>query len=84
MVAYLPLLLQGLRMTLHAGGLDAGRSGWCSGCCWRWRSCRGDAWVSRPAYAVTNFLRGIPEFLVLLVIYFGGTQVLDSILPPAA
>ena len=31
------------------------------------------AWLSRPAYALTNFLRGIPEYLVLLVIYFGGT-----------
>ena len=40
------------------------------------------AWLSRTVYAVTNFLRGIPEFLVLLVIYFGGTQVLDAILPP--
>jgi polar amino acid transport system permease protein len=37
-------------------------------------------WLSRPAYAVTNFLRGIPEFLVLLVIYFGGTQLLDGLL----
>ena len=27
---------------------------------------------------MTNFLRGIPEFLVLLVIYFGGTQVLGE------
>ena len=36
------------------------------------------AWLSRPVYAVTNFLRGIPEFLILLVIYFGGTQVLGS------
>ena len=37
-------------------------------------------WLSRPAFAVTNFLRGIPEFLVLLVIYYGGTQLLDEVL----
>ena len=40
------------------------------------------AWLSRPAYALTEFLRGVPEYLVLLVIYFGGTQVLDGILGP--
>ena len=33
-------------------------------------------WLSRPVFAVTNFLRGIPEYLILLVIYFGGTQAL--------
>jgi polar amino acid transport system permease protein len=33
-------------------------------------------WLSRPVYAVTNFLRGIPEYLILLVIFFGGTQAL--------
>jgi polar amino acid transport system permease protein len=32
--------------------------------------------LSAPVYAVTNFLRGIPEYLILLVIYFGGTQAL--------
>ena len=37
-------------------------------------------WVSRPAFAVTNFLRGIPEFLVLLVIYYGGTQLIGEVL----
>ena len=38
------------------------------------------AWLSRPAFAVTNFLRGIPEFLVLLVIYYGGSQLLNEVL----
>jgi polar amino acid transport system permease protein len=37
------------------------------------------AWLSRPVFALTNFLRGIPEFLVLLLFYFGGTQLLSNL-----
>jgi His/Glu/Gln/Arg/opine family amino acid ABC transporter permease subunit len=80
-VAYLPLLLQGLRMTLTLAvctllvGLVLGMG-------LALAKLSPLAWVSRPAFAVTNFLRGIPEFLVLLVIYFGGTQVLDGMLGP--
>ncbi|MFO1141530.1 MAG: ABC transporter permease [Amaricoccus sp.] len=75
--AYLPLLLQGLRMTLTlavstlAIGLVLGMLLALAKLSRRW-------WVSRPAYALTNLLRGIPEFLVLLIIYFGGTQVLGE------
>ncbi|PZQ49711.1 MAG: hypothetical protein DI556_09575 [Rhodovulum sulfidophilum] len=39
-------------------------------------------WLSRASFAFTNFMRGIPEFLVLLIIYFGGTQLLDGLLGP--
>lgn len=39
-------------------------------------------WLSRASFAFTNFVRGIPEFLVLLIIYFGGTQLLDGLLGP--
>jgi His/Glu/Gln/Arg/opine family amino acid ABC transporter permease subunit len=81
LVAYLPLLLQGLRMTLLLA-VSTLVIGLVLGMLLALAKLSHHAWLSRPAYAVTNFLRGIPEFLVLLVIYFGGTQVLDSILPP--
>ena len=57
---YLPLLLQGLRMTLLLAvstlivGLALGNAVGA-------RQAVADAWLSRPVYAVTNFLRGIPD-----------------------
>ena len=83
LVAYLPLLLQGLRMTLLLAVCTL-VIGLALGMLLALAKLSHHAWLSRPTYAVTNFLRGIPEFLVLLVIYFGGTQVLDSILPPGS
>jgi polar amino acid transport system permease protein len=79
LVAYLPLLLQGLRMTLTLA-VSTLVIGLLLGMALALAKLSHRAWLSRPAYAVTNFLRGIPEFLVLLVIYFGGTQVIDGIL----
>ena len=75
LVAYLPLLLQGLRMTilLAVSTLVVGLA---LGMLLALAKLSHHAWLSRPVYAVTNFLRGIPEFLILLIIYFGGTQVL--------
>ncbi len=81
LIAYLPLLLQGLRMTLLLA-VSTLIIGLVLGMLLALAKLSHHAWLSRPAYALTNFLRGIPEFLVLLVIYFGGTQVLDSVLPP--
>lgn len=75
--AYLPLLLQGLRMTLTLA-VSTLVIGLALGMLLAMAKLSRRAWVSRPVYAVTNFLRGIPEFLVLLVIYFGGTQVLGE------
>jgi putative lysine/arginine/ornithine/histidine/octopine transport system permease protein len=75
LTAYLPLLLQGLRMTilLAVSTLVVGLA---LGMLLALAKLSHHAWLSRPVYAVTNFLRGIPEFLILLIIYFGGTQVL--------
>ncbi|PKU24351.1 ABC transporter permease [Telmatospirillum siberiense] len=36
------------------------------------------AWISRPVGAVTDLLRGIPEFLILLICYFGLTNLLTG------
>lgn len=82
-IAYLPLLLQGLRMTLTLAVCTL-VIGLALGMLLALAKLSPRAWISRPTYAVTNFLRGIPEFLVLLVIYFGGSQVLDSVLPPGS
>ena len=72
---YLPLLLQGLRMTLLLA-VSTLVVGLALGMVLALAKLSRHAWLSRPVYAVTNFLRGIPEFLILLVIYFGGTQAL--------
>jgi putative lysine/arginine/ornithine/histidine/octopine transport system permease protein len=72
---YLPLLLQGLRMTLTLAVATL-LLGLALGMLLALAKLSPRAWLSRPVYAVTNFLRGIPEFLILLVIYFGGTQAL--------
>ena len=74
-VEYLPLLLQGLRMTLLLA-VSTLIVGLALGMLLALAKLSRHAWLSRPVYAVTNFLRGIPEFLILLVIYFGGTQAL--------
>ena len=75
LTAYLPLLLQGLRMTLLLA-VSTLVVGLVLGMALALAKLSRHAWLSRPVYAVTNFLRGIPEFLILLIIYFGGTQAL--------
>jgi polar amino acid transport system permease protein len=75
LTAYLPLLLQGLRMTLLLA-VSTLVVGLALGMLLALAKLSRNPWLSRPVYAVTNFLRGIPEFLILLVIYFGGTQAL--------
>jgi polar amino acid transport system permease protein len=75
LVAYLPLLLQGLRMTLLLA-VSTLVVGLALGMALALAKLSRHAWLSRPVFAVTNFLRGIPEFLILLIIYFGGTQAL--------
>jgi polar amino acid transport system permease protein len=77
-IEYLPLLLKGLRITLLLAVCTL-VLGLVFGMLLALAKLSQHAWLSRPAYAVTNFLRGIPEFLVLLVIYFGGTQLLNGI-----
>jgi polar amino acid transport system permease protein len=77
LIAYLPLLLQGLRMTLTLA-VSTLAIGLVLGMVLALGKLSPRRWVSRPIYAVTNFLRGIPEYLVLLVIYFGGSQVLGE------
>jgi putative lysine/arginine/ornithine/histidine/octopine transport system permease protein len=75
---YLPLLLQGLRMTLLLA-VSTLVVGLALGMLLALAKLSRHAWLSRPVYAITNFLRGIPEFLILLVIYFGGTQALGPL-----
>ncbi|MFO1104581.1 MAG: ABC transporter permease subunit [Amaricoccus sp.] len=78
LIEYLPLLLLGLRTTLMLA-LATVALGLVLGMALAAAKLSPRAWLSRPAYALTNFLRGIPEYLVLLVIYFGGTQLLSDI-----
>lgn len=79
-IEYLPLLLTGLKMTLLLAvcSMIVGLS---LGLLLALAKLSPNAWISRPVFAVTNFMRGIPEFLVLLLIYFGGTQVLNDLFP---
>lgn len=35
-------------------------------------------WIRAPATAVLNLLRGLPEFLILLIVYFGASQLLSE------
>lgn len=82
LIAYLPLLLQGLQMTILLA-VSTVAIGLVLGILLALAKLSHHAWLSKPTYAVTNFLRGIPEFLVLLVIYFGGTQFLNDLFPDA-
>lgn len=79
-IDFLPLLLQGLRTTLVLA-ICSVTLGLAMGMLLALAKLSGNGWLARPAYAFSNFMRGIPEFLVLLVIYFGGTQVLNGIFP---
>lgn len=81
LIEYIPLLLLGLRTTLVLA-ISTVVLGLVLGMGLAVAKLSRHGWLSRPAYALTNFLRGIPEFLVLLVIYFGGTQVLNEVFEP--
>lgn len=83
LVEYIPLLLAGLRTTLLLA-VSTVVIGLVLGMALALAKLSRHAWLSRPAFALTNFLRGIPEFLVLLVIYFGGTQLANSLFEPGA
>ncbi len=78
LVAYFPLLMQGLKITLMLA-VSTVIIGLALGLALAMAKLSRHAWLSRPTFAVTNFIRGIPEFLVLLVIYYGGTQALGWI-----
>jgi polar amino acid transport system permease protein len=39
-------------------------------------------WISTPVTAVFDLLRGVPEFLILLVVYFGAAEWLGDDLAP--
>lgn len=39
-------------------------------------------WLSRPVTLVLNVLRGVPEFLILLIVYFGAAQLVGDNLAP--
>ena len=40
------------------------------------------AWLRRPATLLLNILRGIPEFLILLIVYFGAARLVGDDLAP--
>lgn len=79
LIDYFPLLMQGLKLTLLLA-VSTVAVGLVLGLALALAKMSRRAWLSRPAFAVTNFLRGIPEFLVLLVIYYGGAQLLNEVL----
>ena len=79
LIDYFPLLMQGLKLTLLLA-ISTVVVGLVLGLALAIAKMSRHAWLSRPAFAVTNFLRGIPEFLVLLVIYYGGSQLLNEVL----
>jgi polar amino acid transport system permease protein len=79
LIDYFPLLMQGLRLTLLLA-VSTVAVGLVLGLALAMAKLSRHAWLSRPAFALTNFLRGIPEFLVLLVIYYGGAQLLNEVL----
>lgn len=72
--AYLPLLLAGLKITLLLA-LTTVVIGLCLGMLLALAKLSPRPWLSRPVFALTNFLRGIPEFLILLVVFYGGAQI---------
>ncbi|HTJ63228.1 MAG TPA: ABC transporter permease subunit [Alphaproteobacteria bacterium] len=39
-------------------------------------------WISRPVTLLLNLLRGVPEFLILLIVYFGAAQLVGDDLAP--
>lgn len=75
--AYLPLLLAGLKITLLLA-LTTVVIGLCLGMLLALAKLSPRPWLSRPVFALTNFLRGIPEFLILLVVFYGGAQILSD------
>jgi His/Glu/Gln/Arg/opine family amino acid ABC transporter permease subunit len=77
-VSYLPLLLAGLKITLLLA-LTTVVVGLCLGMLLALAKLSPRPWLSRPVFALTNFLRGIPEFLILLVVFYGGAQVLSDL-----
>jgi polar amino acid transport system permease protein len=79
LIDYFPLLMQGLKLTLLLA-VSTVAVGLVLGLALAMAKMSRHAWLSRPAFALTNFLRGIPEFLVLLVIYYGGSQLLNEVL----
>lgn len=76
--AYLPLLMTGLKTTLLLA-LTTVVFGLALGMALALAKLSEHGWLSRPAFALTDFLRGIPEFLILLVVFYGGAQVLADL-----
>lgn len=81
LIAYLPLLMEGLKLTILLA-VSVMVLGLVLGLLLAMAKLSKLRWLSRASFAFTNFMRGIPEFLVLLLIYFGGTQLLDGLLGP--
>jgi His/Glu/Gln/Arg/opine family amino acid ABC transporter permease subunit len=78
LVGYGPQLLAGAAMTLGLAlgaltlGLVLGLAGAAGKLSQR-------TWVRAPVAAVLNLLRGVPEFLILLIVYFGAPGLLGDL-----
>lgn len=75
---FLPQLLAGAQVTILLA-LNAAVVGILLGVIFALAKLSRHGWLSRPVTAFTNLIRGIPEFLILLLLYFGGTAVLSDL-----
>ena len=76
-----PQLLRGAAVTLElavcalAFGLGLGLAGAAA-------KLSPSPWLRRPVSLVLNLVRGVPEFLILLIVYFGAARALGENLAP--
>jgi len=79
LMGYGSQLLQGVLVTL-AVSLSALLFGLLLGVLAAWGSLSTRRWTCRLTNTFTAFIRGLPELLVLLAIYFGGTALLTQVM----
>ncbi len=75
---FLPQLLSGAQIPILLA-LNAAVVGVLLGVVFALAKLSRHGWVSRPVTAFTNLIRGVPEFLILLLLYFGGTAVMSEL-----
>lgn len=71
-------LLQGVAVTLELA-LASVAFGLALGLAAALAKLSGRAWLRLPVAAITSVLRGVPEFVILLICFFGMTRVLYSL-----
>jgi polar amino acid transport system permease protein len=75
-----PQLLAGVAVTLELA-LGALIFGLAFGLLGATAKMSSNPWVRTPATGILNLLRGLPEFLILLILYFGASQFLGDWAP---